>query len=458
MKRLLSLSFLLALFSPAAPGRETPPPALHFTLQEAEQYALQNHPRIFSAQLTAEAVRQEIREARSAFFPQVYAELDAVYAPSNTRLAALNGLNNPSIYSRESNGVTINQLITDFGRTYDLTESAHFRAEASGDRLRVVEAVIVLEVDRAYFDVQRAQAVLQVAQETVKARQTSFDQISVLFKNQLRSSLDASFAKVDVDQANLLLVQAQNDEQQAEAVLSEAMGFPQTQQFALAPEPIDLSFPGEAQVLVFTAFSQRPELAELKANTEAARRFAEAQRAAQYPKITAMADGGVNPVYDSRGLQHDYYAAGVNVEVPLATGGNLDARAKEAELLTEADGKDAVDLQNTIARDVDIALLNLSTARKKMDIAADLTQAAGQALQLAQTRYQLGSSSIVEFTQAELNQTSALIQAASARYDFQIARRLLDFTIGGQPQLLPHPLLTLPLEEPDRGADAGKNR
>jgi outer membrane protein len=432
MKRLFSIGLLLALFSPALKGTETPSPALHFTLHEAEQYALHNHPRIFSAQLTADAVRQEIREARSAFFPQVYAEIDAVYAPEGTRLAALSGLNNPSIYSRESNGVVVSQLITDFGRTYDLTESAHFRANASSDRLRVVQAVIVLEVDRAYFDLQRAQAVLQVGEDTLKARQTSFDQISILFKNQLRSSLDASFAQVDVDQASLLLVQAQNDEKQAEAVLSEAMGFSTTQHFSLAAEPLDLSQPGDPQALVFTAFSQRPELAALKAETEAARRFAEAQRAAQYPKVSASADAGMSPVYDSRGLQRNYYAAGVNVEVPLATGGNLDAHAKEAELLAEAAGKDTVDLQNTISRDVDIALLSMSTARKKMDIAADLTRAADQALQLAQTRYHLGSSSIVELTQAELNQTSAQIQAASARYDFQVARRLLDFTLGRQ--------------------------
>jgi outer membrane protein len=429
------LYYFLGLFLVSTPawGEELQVPALHFTLHEAEEYALHNHPQILSAQLTAEAVRQEIRQARSAFFPQVYGEVDAVYAPDGTRLAALNGLNNPSIFTRESNGVTINQLITDFGRTYDLTESARYRAEASSDRLHVAEAVIVLEVDRAYFAVEGAQAVLQVAQDTVKARQTSFDQISILFKNQLRSSLDASFAQVDVDQANLLLVQAQNDAQEAEVVLSTAMGFANAQHFQLAPEPLDLSPPGSAESLVFTAFDQRPELAALKAETEAARRLTEAQRAAQYPKITANVDGGLSPSYDPAGLKHDYYAAGVNLEVPLATGGNLDARAKEAALLTEADGKDAVDLQNTIARDVNIALLSMSTARKKMEITNDLTRASSQALQLAQTRYHLGSSSIVELTQAELNQTNALIQAASARYDFQIARKLLDFTVGHRP-------------------------
>src|ERR1700691_27259 len=123
------------------------PNGLRFTLPEAEAYALQNHPQIASAQLTADAVHQQIREARSAFFPQIYGESTSVYAPyddqtsSATRLAALGGLNNPTVYSRQSDGVVLNQLITDFGRTYELTENARFRADAASDRVNVARAI-----------------------------------------------------------------------------------------------------------------------------------------------------------------------------------------------------------------------------------------------------------------------------------------------------------------------------
>src|ERR1700744_56485 len=81
-------------------------PGLKFTLAEAEHYALQNHPRMAASQLTADAVRQQIREARSNFFPQIYGEATSVYAPYNnetgaaTRATALGGLNNPTIYPR----------------------------------------------------------------------------------------------------------------------------------------------------------------------------------------------------------------------------------------------------------------------------------------------------------------------------------------------------------------------
>jgi len=235
-----------------------------------------------------------------------------------------------------------------------------------------------------------------------------------------------------LEQAQLLGIQARNDYHVAEAALSTAMGFPDTMTFSFQPEPLDLHDPGQAEALIFQAFAQRPELAALKSEEEAARRFTEAERAAQYPKVTALGYAGINPVYNSSALDHNYYAAGVNVEIPLANGGKLDARVQEAKLLDQADLSRIIDLQNSLARDVRQVLLGIDTARQKIDVTTEMVQSTGQALKLAQARYELGTSSIVELTQAELNDTEAKLRATSARYDYQIARCLLDFTTGAK--------------------------
>jgi outer membrane protein len=403
---------------------------LRFTLEEAENYALTNHPQIASAQLTADAVRQQIREARSAFFPQVYGESNSVYAPPNTRLSALDGLNNPTIYSRQSDGVTINQLITDFGHTYDLTEAAKFRAGAASARADVARAVVILAVDQAYYGLLRAQAIQRVAEETVKTRQTAFDQVEVLVKNQLKSTLDESFDQVALSQAKLLLIQSKSGVQEAEAALSTALGFPDAQHFVLTEVPLNLDIPATDDAIEHLALNQRPELTALRNDADSAHRFAEAQQSAQYPKVTAMAAGGLNPVADDRQLDHNYYAAGVNVEIPLATGGNLDAQKQEARLLQRAADDNVIDAQNTISRDVRVAWLNLTTAKERLGVTAELVSHAAEAQKLADARYRLGTSSIVEFTQAELDYTEAELEDAGARYDFQTDRALLDFATG----------------------------
>jgi outer membrane protein len=411
-------------------------PGLKFTLAGAENYALRNHPRMASSHLTAEAVGQQVREARSAFFPQIYGESTSVYAPfdnqtgQGTRASALGGLNNPTILARQSDGIVVDQLLTDFGHTYDLLESAKFRATAAADRVNAAAAITVLEVDRAYFDLQRAQDVLHVASDTVKTRRTAFDQVSVLVKNQLRSTLDQNFDEVALSQAKLLLIEAKSGVSEAEAALSTALGFADAQHFDLADEPMNLTLPGGAEGLITSALQQRPDLAALRSDAFAAKRFADAQRADELPKITAMGAAGVNPVADDRQLNHNYYAAGVNVEIPLATGGNLDAKADEARLLQRAADANVIDTQNAISRDVRVAWLNLQTAKERLGVTAELVKSSSEAQKLADAQYRLGTTSIVEFTQAELNYTEAQLQDTQARFDFQVDRALLNFALG----------------------------
>lgn len=405
---------------------------LRFTLKEAEAYALQNHPQIASANLTAEAVRQEIREARSAFFPQVYAESDSVYEPyDRTRIAASGDLNTPSVFSHQADGFTATQLITDFGRTYELTESAHFRANAANARTNVARAMVVLTVDRSYFDVLRARAVLRVANETIHARQVAFNQISTLTKNGLKSTLDSNFAQVNLSEAQLLQIQATSGVSEAEAELSTALGFADAQHFDLVDVPLDTTLPSSPEALIQEALNQRPELNSLRNELEASQRFAKAQEAAKYPKITALGAAGIAPLYpNNEHFTSTYYAAGVNIEIPITNGGNLDALAEQAHLLARATAQNMVDAQNTISRDVRVAWLDANTARERIGVTAQLVQTSDQAQNLADARYRLGTSSIVELIQAQLNYTQAELQDTSAKYDYQSGRALLNFTTG----------------------------
>jgi outer membrane protein len=414
----------------AVPSHTMNGEGLHFTLRQAEVYALANHPQIAGARLNADAVREEITAARSQFFPQIYAVSDSVDAPPGARIAASGGLNNPSVFSRQSDGATVSQLLFDFGHTYELTEAAHFRAGAAADRLRVAQAVVVLQVDRAYFGLLRAQAILRVTQETVNERQIALNQISVLTKNQIKSTLDQSFAQVNLSEAKLLQIQGQSSVNDAEAALSTALGFPNAQHFVLVDEPLPRRWPATAEALVLQAMNQRPELASLHNEQDAADRFARAQESARYPKITALAAAGISPISDTADVKRTYWAAGVNVTAPLFTGGDLEAQAREARLLSDAALQNLIDAQNTISRDVRVAWQDADTARQRLDVTSQLIAAAAQEEKLANARYRLGTSSIVEFVQAQLDVTQARLQDASARYDFQSAVALLDFTIG----------------------------
>jgi outer membrane protein len=129
-------------------------------------------------------------------------------------------------------------------------------------------------------------------------------------------------------------------------------------------------------------------------------------------------------------LGPDYAAAGVNVKVPIFTGGLYTSRRREAEYQAKAADETLRDEENNIIRDVQVTKLNLEYAYDRLALTRQLLQNANEALELAQARLKSGLSSIIELSQAELNQTSAQISATTARYDYQIQHSALDFQLG----------------------------
>src|SRR5205807_3005985 len=107
---------------------------------------------------------------------------------------------------------------------------------------------------------------------------------------------------------------------------------------------------------------------------------------------------------------------------PIFNGGLFKARKTEADLKAKAVTQNANDLANRIARDVRVAYLNAMTAYERVGLTVQLLDQAKLSLDLAQSRYDLGLSSMIELSQAQVNLTSAQLASAAARYDYQAQR------------------------------------
>ena len=402
------------------------------TLRQAQELAITHHPRITQAELIALASKQVVREARSAFFPSIYADATAVDSTANNTRIAAGGLNNPLILSREAEGINISQLITDFGRTANLTASSKLQARAQEQNALATRAEILLAVNSAYYNTLQAQSILAVAKQTVATRQLTFDQVSELATNKLRSGLDVSFARVDLQSSKLLLANANNDLQASFATLSNVLGERVQTNFLLLEEPVPTRAVPNDSDLVQTALRDRPDLVQLRLQRDAAGRFARAEKDLSYPTISAVGSTGVLPVHDPA-MRDNYAAAGVNVSIPIFEGMLFSAREQEAQLRAQATDETLRAAENNVIRDVRVAALNFSYAAEQMDLTAQLLASANEAFDLAQARYKVGSSSIVELSQAQLNQTEAQIAQAKAKYEFQTRKSILNFQLGRTP-------------------------
>ena len=416
---------LLVLCAPVSAAAQT---AEHLSLADAEQRAVQNHPQVRAADYSARAAGEAVREVRSAYFPSVSASLTGTEAETNSRIAA-GGLNNPIILDRFAYGLSVSQMVTDFGRTRALVQTVDLRSDAQRQLLSTRRADVLLQVNRTYFNSLRAQAVERVAEETVSARQIVVDQVTAQAASGLKSGLDVSFAQVNLSQAQILLVQARNDLDAAFLSLSAAMGSSESKTYDLVDEPLPPQPSADGTALVAEALRDRPDLGAQRFSQRAATKFADAQSSLWLPTVSLVGAFGAAP-YRQIGLNSHYSALGVNLSLPVTTGGFIAARRAQAALSASSEEQRLHDLENTVSRDVRTASLDVQAAYRRLDLARQLQAHATDALDLAQTRYDNGLGSIVELTQAQLNKTQADIESATARYDCQIRTAVLKYQTG----------------------------
>ncbi len=412
-------------------GADTQP---KLTRSQAEQMAIKNNPRISVARLLALAQHQAVRETRAAQLPTSTVSVSAVEAEDASRISA-GFLNSPSVFEHAGAGANFSQLITDFGRTGNLVASSKLQEKARNANAQATLDDIVIATDQAFYNALQSQALYRVAVQNVTTRQTTESQVSELTRNKLKSTLDLSFADVNLSQAKLLLLDAQNNVQASMAALDAVLGLDHEVIYDLVDDaPNAQAPPTDVDQLVQLGLKQRPDLQALDLEQQAAVRYSHAQRDQMLPSIAAAGTVGSVPIRPPQYYVTNWWGAvGVNMNIPVFNGFLYSAEAKEATIRAQAAAERNRDLRDQIVRDVHTAWLAANTAYQRTSVAQQLLQQANLALQLAQTRYRMGLSSIVELSQAQYQQTDAAIGNTNAEYQYRLALATLNYQVGATP-------------------------
>lgn len=430
------LATCLAAASAAAGADEA------ITLAQARQLALENSAALRADSESVGAAGSVVAEARAGYLPALSANVTAAGAkaygsrndsvPGSTlqpRIAA-GMVNAPTVLDRAAAGVTVSQLVTDFGRTDNLVESAKASLGAARNGYEDRRQALLLEVTAEFYRVLEAQATLQVARMTVDERSLLDQQIGLLQKNKLKSELDAQFASVNLQQAQLLVLEAENEVDASRAALAAVIGMDDAHRYQPVDDGGEAPPPApQAEGLIADALASRPLIKSLQDRLVAAQKQARAQRALAFPVLSLVGAAGTAPYGDDR-LAENYAAGGVNLSIPIFQGGRLDAQYQEAVFHARQAQDDLDAAEVAVGRDVRVAWLAAVADFRSVAVAGKLRAAADQALNLAESRYRLGISSIVELNNAQLDAVNAEIGAIRARYEYRIAQARLAFETG----------------------------
>jgi outer membrane protein len=400
------------------------------SLERAHEMALLNAPNVTLAQLGALIALDQVSIARAGYLPNVTANVTMARAASdNTRLAA-GALNNPSVYDREAGGVTVTQLITDFGRTTGQIDAVRMHAWAEGKRSQATIDQILMEVDLLYYRTLQSQARVAVANQTVANRQVIVDRVGGLVANKLKSELDLSFANVTLEEGRMLQAQVSNELTTNQLTLAALLGFDAPQPFQLMDQPVT---PPPADGSVATAVAQalggNPIISRLRLEVSSALRAYDSARALDYPTLNAIGAAGYIVDHDPR-LANSYAAGALNLSIPLYSGNAIASQQHEASVRIEMARAALRAAEDELSRDVRVALAGTTYTYARLDMAKKLMTQAALSYDLAKSRFDLGLTSIVDLNQADLNRTDAAMTESTAKQEYLIKVAILNNRLG----------------------------
>ena len=279
------------------------------TRKQAEQLAIQNNPRISQYKLLALAQNQVVRESRSALLPTLAVNATGVAAEQASRISS-GTLDSSRMLNHMGAGVQLTQLIYDFGHTNNLVATSALQAKAASSTSIATLDEIVLTTDVAFYNTLEAQATVRVAKQNLAARQAVRDQIAALTAAKLRSDLDLSFADVNLSEAKLFLLDANNLADVQMAQLNRILGLPTANNYKLIDEADPLpEIALTPEPLLQQAMQQRPDLQADNYTYQANVKFSKAERDQLLPTISGVGLLGATPVGTSQYYNPDWYGA-----------------------------------------------------------------------------------------------------------------------------------------------------
>ncbi len=400
------------------------------SLKECEKIALGHQPSLTVAQQNVAAALSRETQARAPYFPQVTASTG--YSESANEGGAFGA----GVTKSYTTTLQLNQTLYDFGRTGNSLDAARWNTRSSDrDRERTTQEVI-LNVKQAYYALLAFKYVVEVTQKQVAQTESHLTQAQAFFNAGSKPRFDVTRAEVDVNNARLSLISANNNVRIKTIALNNAMGIdpgtPTEIENILPPVPEIPSLPKAQE----DSLKNRPELMKADADIEAAKARVRSEEANYYPTLSANGaynwatgsqDLGTLPIIpgvSGRQLTGDIgnsWNAAIVLSIPLFQGGVTRGRVSEAranQIALEAQRNAAV---QSVLLDVNQSYADLESAKARIDAMESARQKARESLELAQGRYEAGIGPSIEVTDAQLAASQAELDYIQAKYDYQLA-------------------------------------
>lgn len=301
---------------------------------------------------------------------------------------------------------------------------------------------VVYEARRQFYEVVRQVRLAQVAEDALKLARDDERRVRALFEVGSVSKSDLLKAQVRTSQSELDSLVASHNVRVQRITLARLIGVPEATMAPVDTALVVSMADYDEAALVTEAASNRPDLMAVEAELRAAKSNRTAARFARLPYVTLS--GSATFDSKSKGWSRDRgidFGTGLPVESEASTnsstdrsvsgtialnwdlfdGFSTDARnaAAKARLMRAEDARDAA--RRNLESDVHEALIAYDQAVKGRRVAERTIESATENLKLTQQKYNVGSATILDLIDAQVQLQRAQSDGVSALVAIRIA-------------------------------------
>ena len=450
---------------------------VEYSLEDCINIALANDPNIKVAKTQKDIANSQVGLAKSDYFPNL--TIGNGFTSQHNKNSGRGGgfYNQGGSTSSDNNyyqlNLGVNQLIWDFGSTVARINMQKYNRESAGYDLENTILNTVYNVKMAYFEALAALANQDVYERSVRINKLNYERTNALFQEGLKSKIDVVNAQVYLTDAEISLINAQGQYQNAIVNLNNAMYYPDAPEYTLKNTEsfnFQRTKPQKTEVNVSTvkksgstdyeqtailtsgiekqdilqnykfqplvmpvndaiqkAYENRPDLKSLLMVERAQKESLKAIKRSYLPVI------GANAGYNYRknsDVSNTGFNVGVTINFPTLNFMDMKYSIAQGNSYLQM-AEENIDLsKKNIHFEVKNNYSNMVVLQKKIPLMAQKVQQTLENFELADGRYTVGLGNFIELQQAQTNYNNAQLSFVQAVFEYNVAKEQFQKSMG----------------------------
>jgi outer membrane protein len=419
----LRTGLVLALILSAGPvmGQEV---AREVGLEQALELARQYSPTLEQSASALEIAKYGQLSAVGGFLPS----LNLGYSYNNSSSGRLDPTGQSittTNYSAQLTGGI--DLFRGLRRFSDL-RGAKLGVEASSARYRQAEYLMAEAVKVSYYNAVARRELMRVEGDRVQRQEDQLSFVEQQLELGRATRSDVLRSQVDLNNARMALLNAENAARASTYTLAEAVGVTEP----LTPEAeADLSgtdaLLSDNEVLAM-ALAGAPSLVSARADAAASAASVASARSAYLP--TMRLSGGWAWSNSDFPPQNRSWSVSLSGNLPIFDGFSRENTLYQAQARRDQAiaGERAAELG--LRKDIDAALGTIAAAQASIGLAEQTVELSDEDLRVSQERYRLGLATILDLQSAQITLRQAEVDLITRQFDYQIGLARLEALLG----------------------------